>query len=165
MTSDGEEFITELIRRCYAEGSDGVSDDSDIQIKRGQKLKPERKAEWLAALRSGEYKQVTGALRKEAGFCCLGVQCDLSKVADWRPVAYATGGPKFSYAAIDTAEPPFMVAAWAYEPREDRLPLAADPIVATVTRYGQFERQITLAGLNDNGASFEEIARVIEEVL
>ena len=31
----------------------------------------------VAALRSGKYKQCTGALRKDDGFCCLGVACDV----------------------------------------------------------------------------------------
>ncbi len=42
------------------------------------------KAEWIKALRSGEYKQAKGDLRvrldpegKEYGFCCLGVLCDM----------------------------------------------------------------------------------------
>lgn len=33
----------------------------------------EMKAKWVAALRSGEYKQVRMVLRSEDGFCCLGV--------------------------------------------------------------------------------------------
>ena len=42
-------------------------------------MKPEIKAAWLAALRSGEYRQTTGTLRDSAGaFCCLGVLCDLA---------------------------------------------------------------------------------------
>lgn len=36
------------------------------------------KAEWVAALRSGEYKQGRGHLRDvEDNFCCLGVLCNL----------------------------------------------------------------------------------------
>lgn len=43
----------------------------------------ELKTKWLAALRSGDYKQVNGALESiiwgdEVGYCCLGV---LSKIA------------------------------------------------------------------------------------
>lgn len=55
------------------------------------KLKPEVKAEWLAALRSGEYKQCSGALKKisntETTHCCLGVLCDLHAkkgLGDWQ---------------------------------------------------------------------------------
>lgn len=36
------------------------------------------KAKWLAALRSGEYKQVKGVLKSPDGcFCCLGVLTDV----------------------------------------------------------------------------------------
>lgn len=41
-------------------------------------MNPEIKAKWLAALRSGEYKQGRGYLQNGKGeFCCLGVLCDL----------------------------------------------------------------------------------------
>lgn len=33
----------------------------------------ELKAKWIAALRSGEYRQCRDALVKDGGFCCLGV--------------------------------------------------------------------------------------------
>lgn len=32
---------------------------------------------WINALRSGKYKQTKGALQDSAGYCCLGVACDL----------------------------------------------------------------------------------------
>ena len=37
----------------------------------------ENAKKWVAALRSGEYSQTVGALRKDDGFCCLGVACDI----------------------------------------------------------------------------------------
>lgn len=37
------------------------------------KLPIEFKEKWLAALRSGEYKQCEGSLHSDAGHCCLGV--------------------------------------------------------------------------------------------
>ena len=37
---------------------------------------------WVAALRSGDYKQATGSLRKPAGDCCLGVLCDIAGILD-----------------------------------------------------------------------------------
>lgn len=51
-------------------------------------MNPEIKEKWLAALRSGEYKQTRGALFRPrrlddvkpifpAGYCCLGVLCDV----------------------------------------------------------------------------------------
>ena len=41
------------------------------------KLKPEIKALWLEALRSGEYTQGRFVLREQNSYCCLGVLCDL----------------------------------------------------------------------------------------
>ncbi len=35
------------------------------------------KKEWIAALRSDEFKQTTGQLKTDSGFCCLGVLCEL----------------------------------------------------------------------------------------
>lgn len=35
------------------------------------------KKEWIDALRSGEFKQATGHLKTDSGFCCLGVLCEL----------------------------------------------------------------------------------------
>jgi len=34
---------------------------------------------WIAALRSGEYKQGRGQLVDNGKYCCLGVLCDISK--------------------------------------------------------------------------------------
>jgi hypothetical protein len=41
----------------------------------------EIKAQWLAALRSGEYAQGYGHLRTDDEFCCLGVLCELHRKA------------------------------------------------------------------------------------
>lgn len=44
-----------------------------------QKLDPEFKAKWTAALRSGEYKQGRSCLRNDDyEYCCLGVACHLA---------------------------------------------------------------------------------------
>ena len=41
-----------------------------------QKLPPKFKKKWVAALRSGKYKQGQNALMTEEGtYCCLGVAC------------------------------------------------------------------------------------------
>lgn len=41
-------------------------------------MNPDVKVKWIAALRSGDYKQTHGALRDENGYCCLGVLCDVA---------------------------------------------------------------------------------------
>lgn len=52
------------------------------------KMNPEFKAKWLAALRGGEYQQAQGALRRveegKVGYCCLGVACEISGKGRWR---------------------------------------------------------------------------------
>ena len=53
-------------------------------------MKPEIKQRWVAALRSGHYKQGPSALRRDDRFCCLGVLCDLAVqdgVANWFTIA------------------------------------------------------------------------------
>lgn len=40
-------------------------------------MNKEVKQKWISALRSGEYKQGTGRLKREDEYCCLGVLCDL----------------------------------------------------------------------------------------
>lgn len=43
----------------------------------------EFKSKWCAALRSGEYKQGEGRLRRGNTFCCLGVAADLIDPDAW----------------------------------------------------------------------------------
>lgn len=38
----------------------------------------EYKKEWVSALRSGQYKQITDNLCTDDGFCCLGVLCEIN---------------------------------------------------------------------------------------
>lgn len=52
------------------------------------------RADWIAALRSGEYAQTTGVLMKRgvgAGFCCLGVACDIVDPDRWESGGAALG--------------------------------------------------------------------------
>lgn len=73
-------------------------------------MKPEVKAAWVAALRSGEYEQGKGQLRHIDAFCCLGVLCDIAAkhgVGVWAGDAFDTDViPAF-------AVPPPAVVAWA----------------------------------------------------
>lgn len=40
-------------------------------------MNPQVKRDWIAALRSGDYKQGRHVLRRGSQFCCLGVLCNL----------------------------------------------------------------------------------------
>ena len=71
------------------------------------KMNPEIKAKWVAALRSGEYKQGRGQLRSEDLFCCLGVLCDLHAKetgSEWRGEAHDCSQGTPSRRVVDWAQ-------------------------------------------------------------
>lgn len=111
------------------------------------------KEKWVAALRSGEYKQGRGLLRDNySNFCCLGVLCDLydkeQNFNSWQLVAdnhYEFGE--------EPEVPPFRVwSSWAG--MAERNPVIQFP-----------DGPQSLAELNDQGYTFEEIANLIEMCL
>jgi hypothetical protein len=108
-------------------------------------MKPEIKAQWLAALRSGDYQQGRSLLhyedRCEDQFCCLGVLCDL--YAKDTGNTWERHGSVCTMHGLDGMLPP-QVQVWAGLEY-------ADPM--------------GLAGRNDDGATFEELAAIIEENL
>jgi hypothetical protein len=105
------------------------------------------KARWVAALRSGDYKQAPSSLRNRGGYCCLGVFCDLHDSSQWRRMSLTTYS-LYEY-NIDDGHP-----TRAYPPpsvrRKYRLTVKA---------------QAKLADMNDMGKSFNEIADYIENEL
>jgi hypothetical protein len=96
------------------------------------------KTRWLAALRSGEYRQGRGRLRDGDGdvyaYCCLGVLADLIDSEGWDGCDNSWKG-RMSYL-------PESLAAGLIQPETE-----------------------ALAVLNDSGASFAAIADVIEKDL
>lgn len=118
------------------------------------KLKPSVKTMWVNALRSGEYKQGRGRLRTENNeFCCLGVLCNL----------HAQAHPKFARTQLkpsqyDRAEglPTNTVLDWA------GINNSSDWANKAVSINNE---KLGLACHNDQGRTFEEIAKAIEEQL
>lgn len=114
-------------------------------------MKAEVKAEWVAALRSGNYKQGRNYLRQGDEFCCLGVLCDISGLGKWENDV----GVVQAYVAGEEWEDvqlPLAVVEWADLESED-------PVVL----------EIALASYNDGDEaitvkphSFAEIADLIE---
>lgn len=100
----------------------------------------ELKEAWLAALRSGNYKQTIERLqdRDFGGYCCLGVLCDVFDPSGWDGVTYRFNGKGGN---------------------NQKLP------DAMLYRIGMSDdAQEHLMELNDsNGYSFKEIADYIEE--
>lgn len=107
---------------------------------------------WVAALRSGKYKQGTGQLRENKGntFCCFGVLCDISKIGRWsapKILPYLRQKYNYSYKQ-NTAVLPKEVMKWAN----------------LKTGNGGYDAYLPpLAIKNDNGATFEDIADLIEK--
>jgi len=119
-------------------------------------MNPEIKQAWVAALRSGEYKQGVGQLNENGDMCCLGVLCDLHSKAtgnQWE----GDYGVKL-YGQHDCL-PPSCVVQWAGLKEESpyvKIQVSENP-EDTMTQ--------PLSELNDNGSTFEEIADLIEEQL
>lgn len=107
---------------------------------------------WVAALRSGMYRQGQGRLRAPGGkFCCLGVACDIYKDATgdggWREDANGYTFRARKDEAFNIL--PAAVAEW----------LGLDSPGA---HYGGLYGQDSLWSQNDTGTSFADIAAIIE---
>jgi len=100
-------------------------------------MKDVTKEQWVAALRSGKYKQGQSALQQDGKFCCLGVLCDLAEV----PHSTGPGRVLYSFADFDSTAMP------------------SHGLVKATGFKGGMGR---LAGMNDEGKSFNEIADHIE---
>jgi hypothetical protein len=103
---------------------------------------------WIDALRSGEYKQGRGRLKRDDAYCCLGVLCDLHRKetgAKW----WRSRDPGVDEYLCSSAALPMQVTCWAGLKQDD-------PRTKGVQ---------TLAQLNDSGMDFQTIADIIEKEL
>ena len=124
-------------------------------------MTPEQKA-WLAALRSGTYKQTIGTLRRDDGYCCLGVACELHDPTKWELTTCPKEGWEY------WSEDPTRVIEddGEYGSSEQIDP---DKGVVELSPYMLEWLGLTdeghrlLASMNDNGKSFEHIADVVEK--
>lgn len=121
-------------------------------------MNEEIKAQWVAALRSGEYVQGKSTLHSvdengNAQFCCLGVLCDLAVKAGGVVEEVDTpeeGREGVVYYDGDQSFPPPSVVVWAGIPDQyGRVP-------------GSLGDERALYQLNDAGTSFAVIADEIE---
>ena len=131
----------------------------------------DHRRQWLAALRDPDRKQVKNVLCRldddgnAVGYCCLGVAAD---VADTPWQSYAStdygivreyeneyGGASYSeYGGASYEVLPKETAGWLGLGSEAQLPDLNRP---------HDGHSLSLAGLNDEGLSFAEIAELIEE--
>lgn len=129
-----------------------------------QRMNPEIKAKWVAALRSGEYTQGTCFLKQESdhphAFCCLGVLCDIAAkegIIEWEVQTWH-GRSTWHAASTKTLHDknserlPFCVTEWAglYDVDPDLM-------------LSDSRRSVRVSELNDNvRLDFERIAELIE---
>lgn len=126
-------------------------------------MNQEIKAKWIAALRSGQYKQGTGTLRTSNDkFCCLGVLADLHRKEvggrwEWDDLG---GG----YCVIITQ--PTNNSATADLPRSTRDWAGLESTNPMVYAKQELHTPIRpLAAVNDSGYTFDRIADIIEQQL
>lgn len=121
--------------------------------------KQEIRAEWVRMLRSGDFEQGKNLLRnKNDQFCCLGVLCELA-------VTHGVIGP-----AVFDRE----FGKYKYDQESQILPAEVRSWVGLESNTGEFEipepengrahheQANCLSGRNDRGATFEQIANLIE---
>jgi hypothetical protein len=115
-------------------------------------MKQEIKVKWLEALRSGEYAQARHKLRTKDGYCCLGVLCDVYRketgLLEWvEDTTCFKIKDRFSTTCLNDD-----VIEWG------NLKVSNPGVIID-------NELTTLAQLNDNGYSFNDIADVIEKEL
>ena len=131
-------------------------------------MNPEIKAQWLAALRSGEYQQTNGALRREqpdgsVGYCCLGVLCEV--LAKDGKIEFE---PELGYPDLRNYGKGFDSEGDHLPGGAFSLPYVVRELVNISTDAGVYEdeygNEYTLIGHNDSDKkSFDEIADIIEK--
>lgn len=136
------------------------------------------KERWVRALRSGEYQQGTGQLRKEDKYCCLGVLTDLydkrfrADGSGWRTDKWAPGSD-YSETIYRTRDgyrycsyPPPEVMRWAGLTDDDCSDSDLEEFGSSRPRVRWKDNyRMPLDELNDDGETFETIADLIEQQL
>lgn len=130
---------------CGSHGK-SVAHEEGVMVDVLPEMDPKVKADWLAALRSGEFEQGKGHLNKNGLYCCLGVLCE---------VAIRSGQ--------EVQRIKSNVDGTTYYDGVSSFP--ADSIYRWAGMYNSYKYELKLASMNDEGKSFQEIADWIEENL
>lgn len=126
---------------------------------------------WVAALRSGEYRQTQGLMGVEdedgnASFCCLGVATEL--YMQEHPEALRRDVVKEGVNPFCSARYEYSMAGHNQCKSDTLLPPVIewlglkDDCGTHFADFPDYERTASLAEANDGGASFDEIANFIE---
>jgi len=116
---------------------------------------------WTEALRSGEYSQIAGSLKKvqvegyegPIGYCCLGVLCDLA----------AKEG--IVYEVVIAGD--YEISTRSYLDPTDSNQLSSAVLPNAVTKWAGLptNNPWRLTAMNDNGDAFSDIADYIEKMV
>jgi hypothetical protein len=117
---------------------------------------------WIAALRSGNYVQGTGALNCNDNFCCLGVLCEVAKLPKERGATFL-----YSYRGYENDVDGGMIGSVPYDLAR-HLGMAMDgKFLNLITMDEQFWYSLTqcndgspLSG--ESNLNFSQIAELIE---
>lgn len=125
---------------------------------------------WVDALRSGKYPQAKEVLCSNEGYCCLGVLCELAVEAGVIPPGREPTEEEWSDNAGDLPDVPNDIeGVIAYDGYATMPSVKVQGWAGLKTSIGSFmentdtENTYTcLASKNDGGATFAEIADIIE---
>lgn len=112
---------------------------------------------WIEALESGEYQQGQGYLRSNDGFCCLGVVCDLVDPKRWTDDGHKDADLEGiqNWEGEDQILPTDVAA---------KVGLSQYGGIGDGSNWGYDElARENLTDLNDDGASFTDIAGLLRE--
>lgn len=163
----------------------------DDQTADNGKLKPEVKAEWLNRLRSGKFEQTAGALRRllttskdseqKFGYCCLGVISEMyveKNANDDNNVKWCTPNGidllredsacmLYTDSGGSTGMPTYDVNMWAFSNGNDQgwYVYVDEEDAQKYARYLGKPNMVYLPQMNDMGASFPDIAEIVEKYL
>lgn len=124
--------------------------------------------EWLIALRSDQYEQGSGRLRRGDTYCCLGVLCDIVDPEGWkagidegmeattRPYGDAGATQFLPYEVLE------LIGLADQEPMVTIDEEFSDRAVAVGLKYYPGST-VGVATLNDDGVPFSQIARLLEK--
>ncbi|MCG5459635.1 hypothetical protein PSH03_005421 [Micromonospora sp. PSH03] len=139
----------------FVTDTEGVTVDRapDPEPYRTPPMNPERKAEWVADLRSGKYTQGKNTLRDaDDHFCCLGVACDRAVKNNVIPEPNQHCDGEWVYLSHETAHLPDAVKDWMGLADWDPM-VTIDGVTAPLSHH------------NDYGRTFAQIADAIEAQL
>jgi len=107
------------------------------------------------ALRSGEFEQCQGSLKKGSNFCCLGVACEL----------YRREHPEARWETDHERKGMFFIHENEQRPDKSWLPIEVQEWLGFQDYGGSYHKQDSNPSLyrhNDDEMSFDDIATLIE---